>query len=490
MRNDFKPEEITVIKRHDKRSGKTIEKEFPQVGGRLRLFHEEAIENKYQASGIKTEVIRYEGDVAVVQAHSIVNGSVFSGIGMASKSRDKLIYPAILELAETRAIARSLRFAGYGVEYTGAEEMGGMTLSQDDDDNVSNEPEDRIEKPASKEPGVSLKRQVWDFVSSRYEKEDKDTLAQGVKTFVNNTLKKNEGRDKEWVFQAILDQKDAFTRAFEKLIGIEEPPEPDGEPRPHEPSVDRGQEYTKAKEDLVKDKSVSENGNDLATERKLQAQVFMAMPEGTGVGLFNDTIDHLIACNDDKSKSDIYRIILEDIPGFIELMEDFDKREKPEEQDKDEPKKKEYSDFRKKWVNLNWKQFNKFIIKEAKTFKSDREEYDAAREKFDRLKVNNDAAGIDFPYIFGDPEKKEPKLDASRSILETNNTGLKSLEQGSYIAQLKASYPKMYKVVCDTTGYDDTQPYQTDEMKDFFVKTFDAEVKKWETKNQLPYEEN
>jgi hypothetical protein len=30
-----------------------------------------------------------------------------------------------LELAETRAIARALRFAGYGVEYTGFEEMPG-----------------------------------------------------------------------------------------------------------------------------------------------------------------------------------------------------------------------------------------------------------------------------------------------------------------------------------------------------------------------------
>jgi hypothetical protein len=30
---------------------------------------------------------------------------------------------ALVELAETRAIARALRFAGYGVEYTGFEEM-------------------------------------------------------------------------------------------------------------------------------------------------------------------------------------------------------------------------------------------------------------------------------------------------------------------------------------------------------------------------------
>jgi len=42
---------------------------------------------------------------------------------MASVERDHTIAPAILELAETRAIARSLRFAGYGVEYCSAEEI-------------------------------------------------------------------------------------------------------------------------------------------------------------------------------------------------------------------------------------------------------------------------------------------------------------------------------------------------------------------------------
>jgi hypothetical protein len=62
----------------------------------------------------------------------------FPGIGMASVERDHAIAPAILELAETRAIARSLRFAGYGVEYCSAEEIshlgngnGGGTFTQE-----------------------------------------------------------------------------------------------------------------------------------------------------------------------------------------------------------------------------------------------------------------------------------------------------------------------------------------------------------------------
>jgi hypothetical protein len=42
---------------------------------------------------------------------------------MASIERDREIAPAILELAETRAIARSLRWASYGLEYCSAEEV-------------------------------------------------------------------------------------------------------------------------------------------------------------------------------------------------------------------------------------------------------------------------------------------------------------------------------------------------------------------------------
>jgi len=45
------------------------------------------------------------------------------------RERDSSIAPAILDLAETRAIARSLRFAGYGVEYCSAEEVPHLQLN-------------------------------------------------------------------------------------------------------------------------------------------------------------------------------------------------------------------------------------------------------------------------------------------------------------------------------------------------------------------------
>lgn len=91
---------------------------YPKVGGRLRLAHEQ--NNKLS---ITTSIIKYDGKIAVVSAISTTNKGSFQGIGMASIERDREIAPAILELAETRAIARSLRWASYGLEYCSAEEV-------------------------------------------------------------------------------------------------------------------------------------------------------------------------------------------------------------------------------------------------------------------------------------------------------------------------------------------------------------------------------
>jgi hypothetical protein len=103
--NQFRNDEIVIMSHVDKRTGEIVNRPYPKVGGRLRLAHEEN-----GSLSISTEIIRYEENVAVVRA-------------LATTKRDQQIAPAILELAETRAIARSLRFAGYGVEYCSAEEV-------------------------------------------------------------------------------------------------------------------------------------------------------------------------------------------------------------------------------------------------------------------------------------------------------------------------------------------------------------------------------
>ena len=144
--NQFREDEIVIMSHVDKRTGEVVTRPYPKVGGRLRLAHEEN-----GSLSISTEIIRYEDDVAVVRALATTKKGYFNGLGMASLERDQQIAPAILELAETRAIARSLRFAGYGVEYCSAEEVShlenggpieqtGESPVQDRDDKASEEP--------------------------------------------------------------------------------------------------------------------------------------------------------------------------------------------------------------------------------------------------------------------------------------------------------------------------------------------------------------
>lgn len=121
MLNSFKNEELVKVQ------GKI----YPVVGGRLRLAHDE---NK--SLSIETNVVQYSDEATVIQASVRTEKGTFTGLGNASVKRDRVLSNAILELAETRAIARALRFAGYGVEYTGYEEVG--------DGKNTNEPEDAL----------------------------------------------------------------------------------------------------------------------------------------------------------------------------------------------------------------------------------------------------------------------------------------------------------------------------------------------------------
>jgi hypothetical protein len=116
--NQFRPEEIICLRHYDKKTGTWSESEYPKVGGRLRLAHE--VNGNLD---INTEIIRYDSSLAVVRAVISSDKGSFSGIGMASVERDAKLAPAVLELSETRAIARALRFAGFGVEYCSAEEI-------------------------------------------------------------------------------------------------------------------------------------------------------------------------------------------------------------------------------------------------------------------------------------------------------------------------------------------------------------------------------
>lgn len=138
INQQFKDDEITYIKRWDRERNEYISIPYPKIGGRLRMAHE-----ANETLSIETEIIRYDGQLAVVIALCGTSKGNFKGIGMASVERDEKIAPAILELAETRAIARALRFAGYGIEYCSAEEMSHLG-SEDNLNGYSNKPQNKV----------------------------------------------------------------------------------------------------------------------------------------------------------------------------------------------------------------------------------------------------------------------------------------------------------------------------------------------------------
>ena len=134
--SEFRPEEIVTLRHFDKKNGQWVENDYPKVGGRLRLAH---LQN--ESLDIRTDVIQYDGNLAVVKAICTTNKGSYCGIGMASIERDAKIAPALLELAETRSISRALRWAGYGIEYCSAEEISHL-------DQEKEIPETRIEHSA------------------------------------------------------------------------------------------------------------------------------------------------------------------------------------------------------------------------------------------------------------------------------------------------------------------------------------------------------
>ena len=148
--NQFREDEIIILEQL--RDGKLVKNIYPKIGGRLRLAHEEN-----DQLSITTEIIKYDENLAVVKAVTSTNKGSFPGLGMSSVERDRSIAPAILELAETRAIARSLRFAGYGVEYCSAEEIShlenGNSKPPASTDAKEDPPKEPPKSPAEGKPG-------------------------------------------------------------------------------------------------------------------------------------------------------------------------------------------------------------------------------------------------------------------------------------------------------------------------------------------------
>jgi hypothetical protein len=91
---------------------------YPTIAGRLRLVHEENHD-----LFIESNLIKYDGKIAIVKAVSTTIKGQFVGHGMASTEQDHQAGLSIVELAENRAIARSLRFSGCGITYECCESL-------------------------------------------------------------------------------------------------------------------------------------------------------------------------------------------------------------------------------------------------------------------------------------------------------------------------------------------------------------------------------
>lgn len=134
----FRDDELVV--RRQKVNGEWIETPYPKLGGRLRVLHE-----MNQAVSITTEIVQMQQDFVVVRATIQTDRGTYSGTGTAAAQRDARLADALVELAESRSIARSARFAGVGVEYCGAEEVSHITESPD-------------ERPVMKQPSEEANR--------------------------------------------------------------------------------------------------------------------------------------------------------------------------------------------------------------------------------------------------------------------------------------------------------------------------------------------
>jgi len=112
---------------------------FPVVGGRLRLAHEEN-----ETLSLQTELVSWDGQYAVFKCRAVTAKGEFVGYGTANAQRDARLSESLIELSETRSIARALRFAGYGLEFCGAEEIAHILDGEQDSERTGNKAPERV----------------------------------------------------------------------------------------------------------------------------------------------------------------------------------------------------------------------------------------------------------------------------------------------------------------------------------------------------------
>jgi hypothetical protein len=116
---------IKLLQEHEKALGRYLEEKpedwinnlYANIGRRPPSYLADR-----NAISIGTEIFKHTNDVAVVIATCRTAKGTFRGVGVASE-KDRSAEPDILDLAQTRAITRALRLAGYYVKCCSAEEV-------------------------------------------------------------------------------------------------------------------------------------------------------------------------------------------------------------------------------------------------------------------------------------------------------------------------------------------------------------------------------
>jgi hypothetical protein len=133
--NGFREDEL--VSRKVKVGNEWQTRVFPIIGGRLRLAHEEN-----QNLNLQTEMVSWDGQYAIFKCCAVTSKGQFVGYGTANSQRDARLAESLIELAETRSVARALRFAGFGLEFTGAEEVSHVAAAElEKDQNGNKQPE-------------------------------------------------------------------------------------------------------------------------------------------------------------------------------------------------------------------------------------------------------------------------------------------------------------------------------------------------------------
>jgi len=135
--NGFREEEL--VSRRVKVGNEWTVKTYPIVAGRLRLAHEEN-----GALSLQTEMVSWDGQYAIFKCSAVTTKGQFIGYGTANSQRDAKLADSLVELAETRSIARALRFAGFGLEFCGAEEITQVPESETAPERTAGETTERV----------------------------------------------------------------------------------------------------------------------------------------------------------------------------------------------------------------------------------------------------------------------------------------------------------------------------------------------------------